>query len=395
MHARLIQLALVAVAAAALSGCDNTDSRDLLAPDARPASVIIIKQPPQTCADRFARSTVFCQWNANFDVSAGVDVTCSLRLNGAAFCWGSNANDVLGNGSSRTVSSATPVAVGGGRFFSSISVGFTHACAIERSTAAAFCWGLNDSGQLGDGAAEPQASMPVAVAGGHAFSSISAGHGVTCGVSNEVALCWGAGIGSVPTTRGDLQGVFAGVSVGDELSWNNNAYCGLATDGSACAGSGMTQIAQGGTADHFCAIDSFSTKCWGLNYYGQLGDATSGYANNAYWLKTSPVTVAGNHVFQSVATGGQATCALSSGAAFCWGWNYYKQLGNGSGQLYSATPSAVTMPANTTFNRIALGFHHACAIDPAGVLWCWGSTDSDAILATPEPAKLVQPTIYM
>ena len=41
-------------------------------------------------------------WNANAEVSAGEQVTCSLRFNGAAFCWGSNANDELGNGASLT-----------------------------------------------------------------------------------------------------------------------------------------------------------------------------------------------------------------------------------------------------------------------------------------------------
>jgi alpha-tubulin suppressor-like RCC1 family protein len=398
MHTRLMQVALAALVAATLSGCDNPDSRDLLAPDARPAGVVIVNRE-QTCNSAILRGTIFCQLNANADISAGVDVTCSLRFNGAAFCWGSNDNDILGNGSSLTVSSSTPVAVAGGHMFSSISVGFTHACAVERNTAAAFCWGWNDAGQLGDGMAEPLASTPVAVAGGHAFSSISAGHGVTCGVSAGVALCWGAGIGTTPTSRADLPGVYASISVGDESYWTGSSYCSLATDSTACeGGSGISLISQGGTADHFCEIASANiTKCWGNNYYGQLGDNTSGYANNANWVKTSPVAVTGLHVFQSVATGGENTCALSSGAAFCWGWNYYQQLGTETAQVYASSPQAVLMPSGTTFTKIVVGDGHACAIDNAAYIWCWGRDNSGqaASFSDPgRPARVVQTTIY-
>jgi hypothetical protein len=66
----------------------------------------------------------------------------------------------------------------------------------------AWCWGSNESGQLGNGTTVnyPQG---IQVAGGHVFSLLSApvdGSGRrVCGIAEENELyCWGAGFGSVP-----------------------------------------------------------------------------------------------------------------------------------------------------------------------------------------------------
>ena len=72
---------------------------------------------------------------------------------------------------------------------------------------------------------------------------------------------------------------------------------------------------------HSCAIVSGALKCWGYNYYGQLGDGTT--AN-----KNTPVTVIGSGVSQ-VAFGFYHSCAIVFGALQCWGSNSTGQLGDG------------------------------------------------------------------
>ncbi len=67
-----------------------------------------------------------------------------------------------------------------------------HTCGLT-SAGEAFCWGDNDVGAIGDGTTGGR-RMPVAVAGGHRFASISAGLRHTCGRRMDgTVYCWGSG----------------------------------------------------------------------------------------------------------------------------------------------------------------------------------------------------------
>jgi alpha-tubulin suppressor-like RCC1 family protein len=82
------------------------------------------------------------------------------------------------------------VAVSGGLIFTSVSVGYRFACGVTAS-GAAYCWGSNDHGQLGDGT-NVNRTTPVAVLGGIQFASIGTGTRHSCGLTaGGVAYCWG------------------------------------------------------------------------------------------------------------------------------------------------------------------------------------------------------------
>jgi alpha-tubulin suppressor-like RCC1 family protein len=110
-----------------------------------------------------------------------------------AYCWGSNASGQLGNGT--ITNSTVPVAVGGGIAFAALSVGGEHACGVAFTgltfTGAAYCWGSNVNGQLGDGTTTNR-STPAAVTGGLSFAMVSAGGQHSCGSTiGRFAYCWG------------------------------------------------------------------------------------------------------------------------------------------------------------------------------------------------------------
>lgn len=101
-------------------------------------------------------------------VSTGGSHVCAETTNNRVYCWGVNTDGELGDGT--TTKRLVPVAVAGGRFFDQVSAGLTyypnggHTCA-KTSTGAAYCWGSNSQGQLGDGTTTSRPT-PVAVSGG-------------------------------------------------------------------------------------------------------------------------------------------------------------------------------------------------------------------------------------
>ena len=96
-------------------------------------------------------------------LSAGLPHTCGVTTDGAAYCWGGNDSGELGNGSADMLHHTTPEAVSGGLTFASVSTGAFHNCGLTIG-GEAYCWGNNFSGQLGDGSMTDRSS-PVLVFG--------------------------------------------------------------------------------------------------------------------------------------------------------------------------------------------------------------------------------------
>jgi alpha-tubulin suppressor-like RCC1 family protein len=234
-------------------------------------------------------------------ISAGTYRTCALTAATPSkiYCWGTG---FLGNGAQYSVSS-TPVLVSGARAYRQVSVGSGHVCGVT-TTYKVFCWGSNNYGQLGNGAASDfNAVNPVAVAGTLQYLQVSAGSFHTCAVTiSDKAFCWGNGrngqIGDGKTNlRFTPRAVAGGLSF-DRVSAGDLHTCGETTGNRA--------------------------YCWGFNEFGRLGDGT-------FTQRLVPTAVSGGLFFKQVSAGRRHTCGVASGSVvWCWGHNSNGELANGT-----------------------------------------------------------------
>ena len=123
-------------------------------------------------------------------VAAGSGHNCALTTAGGIKCWGQNANGQLGDGTPTERWTAVNVS-GLASGVAAITTGLFHSCALT-TAGGVKCWGLNTSGQLGDGTTT-QRLTPVDVSGlTSGVTAISAGQNHTCAIVTKVGvMCWG------------------------------------------------------------------------------------------------------------------------------------------------------------------------------------------------------------
>jgi alpha-tubulin suppressor-like RCC1 family protein len=295
-------------------------------------------------------------------LDAGNAFTCGLDSAGRASCWGVNPNGELGIGAFGP-SITIPADVVGGHAFSQVGLSgatngeASHACGLTPA-GAAWCWGSNMLGSLGNGSTLASGA-PVPVSGGHLFESLSVGTQFACAIERGGdTYCWGhAGdgrLGDDPRDAGNCAAPGSGALL----------YCNMVPV--RISGSlRLTSIAAGGM--HACGLDAGGVAwCWGNNMYGQLGTGSGAWS-------FEPVRVARNERFVEIAAGAHSTCGLTTdGRAFCWGNNALGQLGDGSSSMRL---EPVPVATSLRFTSISVGRDEACALTSSGAAYCWGSNE--------------------
>ena len=237
-------------------------------------------------------------------IAAGAYHSCAITNNGGMKCWGRNSNGQLGDGT--IVDRTTPVDVSGlSNNIASIDMSWVHSCALTNSGDVK-CWGRNNYGQLGDGTMTDR-TTPIDVAGlGGSATSVAVNgdalSGHTCATVSGGVKCWGMNLtgqlGDGTTTNSTSPRNVTGVSeskasagyyysctlLSDDTvkCWGSN-YFGQLGDGtktdrltavSVSGLSNITEVSAGGY--HACALDNAgNVYCWGQNKSGQLGNAST------------------------------------------------------------------------------------------------------------------------
>jgi alpha-tubulin suppressor-like RCC1 family protein len=305
-------------------------------------------------------------------LTAGYYYTCGLTAAGMMYCWGLNSSGQLGDGT--TTNQMTPTAVAGGPY-ASISAGTSSTCA-SASSGVTSCWGLNTSGQLGDGTRSNRFT-PTAVSGTPTFLAVYPSSTHSCGIISAGTLhCWGV------NTNGQL---------GDGSRSN------LTTPAAVASPLAFSQLQAAGST---CGlIASGAAYCWGSNSVGQLGIGIDSTAS----VRWSPTPVVGGRAFATLASSGGAGtfCGVEqvTNALFCWGNNPQGQVGDGT-TTNRSSPTAVS--GGGAYRTVVAGLNHACAITTAGPLHCWGLNGSGQLgdgtttnQSVPSAIALPQPLVAL
>ena len=128
-------------------------------------------------------------------IDAGHKHACGVGVgvgeDGRVYCWGRNTAGQLGDGT--LVNRLDPDTLAGDVLLTAVAAHAPgHSCALT-GDGAAYCWGVNTFGQLGDGTTTLR-TAPVPVSGDLRFRQLSVGFAHTCGVTTDDRVyCWGAG----------------------------------------------------------------------------------------------------------------------------------------------------------------------------------------------------------
>jgi alpha-tubulin suppressor-like RCC1 family protein len=315
-------------------------------------------------ADRVAVPTRIPGEHSWAQLSAGSSHTCGITSDATAYCWGSNTEGQLGDGS--TVDRGKPSAVAGGYAWLEITAGNAHSCGITTSSEA-YCWGYGGSGALGDGTFTSPQPNPSLVSGGRSWSQLSAGGG-TCGVSTTgAAYCWGSGQwGQLGNGTIDPFALEPSLVLGDR-TWVHVSAAGA----------------------HVCGMTTEAAYCWGMGSEGQLGDGAA--ANDSV-----PSRVTGEGSWSRVSAGGFHSCGISTaGVGYCWGEGGFGALGRGD---FAGAVVPVTVNGGHEWSQLISGGLHTCGLTVAGGPYCWGYDEHGQVGAgaptggyVNEPSRLAHP----
>jgi alpha-tubulin suppressor-like RCC1 family protein len=361
--------------------------------------------------------------------------TCSLDRSGSVFCWGRGREGAIGRDGGDTCGwqddkcSRSPRKVPLPGPVSQIAAAGAHTCAI--TSGKVYCWGYNETGQLGNGKTD-DTSAPQLVSEISGATRIATGPFHTCAiVEGARVFCWGhngsSQLGGPPGQPfeqsclaryrpNDGRPIYrrcfihpvevTGLGSAVQLALSSTTTCALQAEGTVrcLGGSEAGQLGDGSAFSelsdrptpgpvsglenvvaivaghtHFCAQQQQGTvQCWGANESGQLGRGVP----NKRWFST-PGVFRGITNATQIASGGNVACAVVSGRPQCWGIGTAGQFGVfATGPLgpppyglcnpnwCAWAPSLV--PGIDQVETITTGGSHVCALRTDGSSWCWG-----------------------
>lgn len=311
------------------------------------------------------------------------NIGCGVDSDGGVICWGHNLYEALPgftalrDNSTQEQPSVYPYRVPNLSNVTEVSLYGYRGCALLED-ATAVCWGQGTNGERGDG------------------KPFSGDDGVMAGPNPVVGTSGSGKLGNLTKIVTGARHSCALDSTGTAYCWGRAAYDALGTGGTTTTSTPapVTVIPPGRTVDDIavsndstCALlDDESVLCWGFaadGIYSFLGD---GDGDNGGVVMTDAAATSPLAGVDSIDGRASGFCAVrTNGTVWCWGSNFYGQLGDGTTAERS---HAVQVKNVSGAVQVSGGQKNNCAVTDAGTSICWGAyrgfgpdnPDSDAPL---------------
>ena len=328
-------------------------------------------------------------------IAAGEFHNCAVHADGDLVCWGLDDKGGL---------SGAPTDAD----FTAVVAHDDVSCALHEDGRAS-CWGLDDEGMESEAVAE--------VPDDDDFTALSVAYGDACGLhADGTVSCWGAltyidqaGVAELH----DVATISLGFIVLCAITEDGALSCTPTPEGATWQPFGdeplqATDLAVGG--EHLCAVRLGRPQCWGEDSAGQSTapaiEAEQVVAGDRHSCALSPdgsVSCWGDDragqasppagSFSALSAGYAHSCGVRLGGQVqCWGDVASPRLshatavssgrahacalvgppGSGSVSCWGDDSQGQASPPSGTFQALALGEYHGCALDLEGKVSCWG-----------------------
>ncbi|MBK8475467.1 MAG: hypothetical protein IPL39_03935 [Opitutaceae bacterium] len=301
--------------------------------------------------------------------AAGYQHTVALAHSGELYAWGLNTSGQLGNGAGGQYQPPVAVTITGtlaGKTVIALAAGYSHSLALS-ADGRVFAWGSGQYGQLGNGliGSGTTSNLPVAVTtsgdiDGRALVAIAAGESHCLALSSDGRVyTWGR------NHRGQLGNEISGAGTDSPVP------VGIPLTG-ALTGRVVTAIAAG---QHHCLAlcNDGALVAWGANTFGQLGNADpTNTDRNVPVLVAATGRIVGKPV--AIAAGYDHNLVLTDqGTLYAWGNDWDGQLGTGTGSINYPAPVLMTNFAGSPAVAVTTGFNSSFALAADGQAFAWGN----------------------
>ena len=201
-----------------------------------------------------------------YQVAVGAQHSLAIKTDNTLWAWGVNTNGQLGNDTAANTQS--PIQIGSLTNWRQVSAGINgRFSAAVKTDGTLWAWGLNTTGQLGDGTASNTNSSPVQVGLLTNWKQVSCGTDFSVAVKTDGTI-WSWGNGATGRLGDNtIVSKSSPVQIGSLTNWKQ-----------------VSASSANGTAS---AVKSDGTLwAWGANTSGQLGDGTTVSKSSPVWIGT-------------------------------------------------------------------------------------------------------------